>query len=52
LRCKTDFVLGLYCREITAISYLDKIEKMVGVRVTTRTWNTIEKVVKVLRPGG
>jgi uncharacterized protein (DUF1697 family) len=43
------FVLGLYLREMKAISYLGKIEKLLGVPVTTRNWNTIEKVAKVLR---
>jgi uncharacterized protein (DUF1697 family) len=42
------FVLGLYHRQMKAISYLGKIEKLVGVPVTTRNWNTIEKVVKIL----
>ncbi|PZR73660.1 MAG: hypothetical protein DLM73_09895 [Chthoniobacterales bacterium] len=42
------FVLGLYRREMKAISYLGKIEKLLGVPVTTRNWNTIEKVVKIL----
>ena len=45
------FVLGLYRRQMKAISYLGKIEKLLGVPVTTRNWNTIEKVVKILRPG-
>jgi len=43
------FVLGLYRREMKAIGYLGKIEKLLGVPVTTRNWNTIEKVVKILR---
>jgi uncharacterized protein (DUF1697 family) len=43
------FVLGLYRREMKAISYLGKIEKLLGVPVTTRNWNTIEKIAKVLR---
>jgi uncharacterized protein (DUF1697 family) len=42
------FVLGLYRREMKAISYLGKIEKRLGVQVTTRNWNTIQKVVKIL----
>jgi uncharacterized protein (DUF1697 family) len=46
---KDRFVLGLYRREMKAISYLGKIEKLLGVPVTTRNWNTIEKVAKVLR---
>jgi uncharacterized protein (DUF1697 family) len=43
------FVLGLYRREMKAISFLGKIEKLLGVPITTRNWNTIEKVAKVLR---
>jgi uncharacterized protein (DUF1697 family) len=42
------FVLGLYRRQMKAISYLGKIEKLLGVPVTTRNWNTIEKVVQIL----
>jgi len=43
------FVLGLYRRQMKAIGYLGKIEKLLGVPVTTRNWNTIEKVAEVLR---
>ena len=43
------FVLGLYRRQMKAIGYLGKIEKLLGVPATTRNWNTIEKVVKLLR---
>ena len=43
------FVLGLYRRQMKAITYLGKIEKLLGVPATTRNWNTIEKVVKILR---
>jgi uncharacterized protein (DUF1697 family) len=42
------FVLGLYRREMKAISYLGKVEKLLGVPATTRNWNTIEKVHQVL----
>jgi len=42
------FVLGLYRRQMKAISYLGKVEKLIGVPVTTRNWNTIEKVLKLL----
>lgn len=42
------FVLGLYRRQMKAISYLGKIEKRLGVPITTRSWNTIQKVVKIL----
>ena len=43
------FVLGLYHRQMKAIGYLGKIEKLLGVPATNRNWNTIEKIVKVLR---
>jgi uncharacterized protein (DUF1697 family) len=43
------FILGLYRRQMKAISYLGKIEKRFGVPVTTRNWNTIEKVASILR---
>jgi uncharacterized protein (DUF1697 family) len=43
------FVLGLYRRQMKAISYLGKIEKQLRVPATTRNWNTIAKVVKILR---
>lgn len=42
------FVLGLYRRQMKAIRYLGKIEKQFGVPVTTRNWNTIEKVARIL----
>jgi hypothetical protein len=32
-----------------AISYLSQIEKKLGVAATTRNWNTIEKVAKILQ---
>jgi uncharacterized protein (DUF1697 family) len=43
------FVLGLYRRQMKAISYLGKIEKLLGVPATTRNWNTMQKVAKILR---
>lgn len=45
------FVLGLYRRQMKAISYLGKIEKLLGMPATTRNWNTIEKVVTILSQG-
>jgi uncharacterized protein (DUF1697 family) len=41
-------VLGLYRRQMKAISYLGKIEKLLGVALTNRNWNTIEKIAKIL----
>ena len=42
------FVLGLYRRQMKAITYLDKVEKIFGVAATTRNWNTIQKIVQIL----
>ena len=42
------FVLGLYRRQMKAISYLGKMEKLLGVPATNRNWNTIEKIVNIL----
>jgi hypothetical protein len=43
------FVLGVYRRQMKAISYLGKLEKLLGVPVTTRSWNTIGKVAAAVR---
>lgn len=43
------FILGLYRRQMKAIGYLGRIEKLLGVPATVRNWNTIEKIVKLLR---
>jgi uncharacterized protein (DUF1697 family) len=45
------FVLGLYRRQMKAIGYLGKIEKLLGVPTTNRNWNTIQKVAKILAEG-
>jgi uncharacterized protein (DUF1697 family) len=43
------FVLGVYRREMKAIGYLGKIEKLLGVPATNRNWNTLEKIMVVLK---
>jgi uncharacterized protein (DUF1697 family) len=45
---KDRFALGLYRRQMKAIGYLGKIEKLLGVPATNRNWNTIQKVAQVL----
>jgi len=35
------FVLGLYRREMKAIGFLSQLEKVIGVPLTTRNWNTL-----------
>lgn len=42
------FVFGLYRRQMKAISYLGHLEKIFGVPVTTRNWNTILAIIRIL----
>ncbi len=44
------FAFGLYRRHMRAISYLSQLEKRMGMPVTTRNWNTILSIIKVLKP--
>ncbi len=46
------FVVGLYRRRMKAISFLGKLDRVFGVPVTTRNWNTITAVAKVLENRG
>jgi len=43
------FVLGVYRRQMKAISYLGKLEKLFGMPATNRNWNTMEKVLRALQ---
>jgi hypothetical protein len=46
------FVFGIYRRHMKVISYLDMIDRLFGVPVTTRNWNTITAIARVLGHGG
>jgi uncharacterized protein (DUF1697 family) len=46
---KREFVFGVYRRHPKTIGYLGQIDKALGVPVTTRNWNTIAAILKVLR---
>jgi uncharacterized protein (DUF1697 family) len=48
LACDDRFVLGLYRRQMKAIGYLGQVEKLFGVPVTTRNWNTMLAIARVL----
>jgi uncharacterized protein (DUF1697 family) len=52
LECRRHFVFGLYRREMKAIGYLGQLEKAFGVSVTTRNWNTMLAIARILRPAG
>ena len=51
LATENRFVFGHYRRHMKAIGYLGTIDRIFGVPVTTRNWNTITAIVKVLRNG-
>jgi len=42
------FVLGMYRRDMKTIGYLGTIDRMFGVPLTTRNWNTITAIGKLL----
>jgi uncharacterized protein (DUF1697 family) len=42
------FVFGVYRRHMKVIGYLGRLDRLFGVPVTTRNWNTITAIVKVL----
>jgi uncharacterized protein (DUF1697 family) len=42
------FVFGVYRREMRTIRYLGELERIFGVPATTRNWNSILAIVKVL----
>jgi uncharacterized protein (DUF1697 family) len=43
------FVFGVYRRHMKTIGYLGRIDKLFGVPATTRNWNTILAVVRILK---
>lgn len=42
------FVFGMYRRHMKAIGHLGRIDKLFGVPTTTRNWNTINAIVRIL----
>ncbi len=52
LATKNRFVFGLYRREMKTIRYLGQLDKIFGVPVTTRNWNTITAIARILRNAG
>jgi uncharacterized protein (DUF1697 family) len=48
LACQGRFFVGLYRRQRRVISYLGRLDRTFGVPLTTRNWNTITSIAKVL----
>jgi uncharacterized protein (DUF1697 family) len=45
------FVFGTYRRHMKTIGYLGQIDKLFGGPATTRNWNTIAAILRVLKDG-
>lgn len=45
------FLFGIYRREMKAIACIVAIDKLFGTRATTRNWNTIKAILRVLKDG-
>jgi uncharacterized protein (DUF1697 family) len=53
IACEGQFVFGVYRRHMKTIGYLGQIDKLYGVPATTRNWNTIIAIVRILKsPAG
>ncbi|MDE3135553.1 MAG: DUF1697 domain-containing protein [Acidobacteriota bacterium] len=46
---KNRFVFGEYRRHMKTIGYLGQLDKLFGVAATTRNWNTILAIVRILK---
>jgi uncharacterized protein (DUF1697 family) len=43
------FVFGAYRRDLKTIGYLGQLDRLFGGRATTRNWNTIMAIVRILK---
>ena len=46
---KNQFVFGVYRRHMKTIGYLGQIDKLFGGPATTRNWNTITAILRILK---
>jgi uncharacterized protein (DUF1697 family) len=46
---RKQFVFGVYRRHMKTIGYLGQMDKLFGVRATTRNWSTIAAIVRILK---
>lgn len=49
IAAKKRFVFGVYRRHMKTIGYLGQIDRLFGASATTRNWNTIIAVVRILK---
>jgi uncharacterized protein (DUF1697 family) len=48
ITCEGQFVFGEYRRHMKTIGYLGQVDKLYGVPATTRNWNTIMTLLRIL----
>lgn len=51
IRRNERIVVGMYRRQMRAIAHFGSLDRVFGVPVTTRNWNTITAIAKVLDQG-
>ena len=49
IRSDGQFVFGMYRRHMKTIGYLGQIDKLFSVPATTRNWNTVTAIVRLLK---
>ncbi len=49
MACEGQFVFGMYRRHMKTIGYLGRIDKLYGAPATTRNWNTIVAIIRILK---
>ena len=47
--CEGQFVFGEYRRHMKTIRYLGEVDKLFGATATTRNWNTIGAIIRLLK---
>ena len=50
--CKNEFVFGMYRRHMKTIGYLGQIDKFFNAPATTRNWNTVTAIMRILKEEG
>lgn len=48
LKQESRFLLGVHRRQMKAIGYLGRLEKIFGAPATTRSWKTIQTIARIL----
>jgi uncharacterized protein (DUF1697 family) len=49
IACNQRFVFGMYRRQMKTIGYLGQIDRLLGATATTRNWNTITAIARILK---